>query len=420
MLFKRENGRVDIDSEITNGNIVIDEEEQKGARPNKFWFNNYTFMYKDVYPSSHEDYAEIIAHKLAKHLDIPSASYDLATYNGKLGVITKNLVKDNENEELLSGAEIITQIYAEYIVPLNKTVEKYLQLINEYNAQDIFSFSKLPLEKQLELRNELIHLINEVNTNNTEISGQIQSKETIDFSEIENMYEYLNSFIDIYNKDFTEMKNGIIKANNLYDIWSVLEIYTRINHLDLNIEEFMDSLINMFIFDIITSQGDRHADNWSIIKNNGNNSIKLCPLYDNSNFCSLNREKAIKNIVDYVKVLNDPAFNEKKKQKIKLLLQSTINHTNSSLKVDLEDVEQKNKNRQMMEKFITFSSEEFLKKINYFTSQIDDSLLDTVFSEIEEQTKTPVPNDVKLIVKTVIFNNIEMINELCSERKMSR
>ena len=77
-------------------------------------------MYKDVYPLTYEDYAEMIASKLAKRLGIECASYDLAIFNNNIGVITRNLINDNENEELLSGTEIITQVYTEYIVPINK------------------------------------------------------------------------------------------------------------------------------------------------------------------------------------------------------------------------------------------------------------------------------------------------------------
>ncbi len=418
MIFRRENGRININNEINNGNITIDEEEQRGTRTNKFWFNNYEFMYKDVYPLTHEDFAEIIAYKLAERLGIECASYDLAIYNGNIGVITANLIKDNENEELLSGSEIITQVYAEYITPINKTVEKYREVVTKYNARNIYEFSQLSHEKQINLRDELLLLVNNLNVKNSEISESLLNNESINPTEIKKVYDYLDSFIDIYNQDFTEMKNGIIKSNNLYDIWSVLEIYSKINNANTNIEEDMNNLINVFIFDIITSQGDRHADNWSIIRNNKDNSIRICPLYDNSGICSLNREKAIKNIVDYVNALGDPLIHDKKKQKIKMLLDATINHSNSGLKVDLEDVESKSKNRAIMTKFIDFSSQEFIDRIMCFIKQINEDLLNSIFSDIEQQIKIEIPNKIKIIVKTVIANNIEMINEINNERRI--
>lgn len=418
MLFERINGRININGEIDRGNIIIDEEEQRGARTNKFWFNNYEFMYKDVYPLTYEDYAEMIASKLAKRLGIECASYDLAIFNNNIGVITRNLINDNENEELLSGTEIITQVYTEYIVPINKNIEEYCKLINEYNAKNVFEFSQLSYKKQIELRDKLLFLIENINIKNKDRVKKIIADKNIDFLEIEKIYQYLNSYINLYNEDFVEMKNGIIKSNNLYDIWNVLLIYAKINNLNLGISDSMNNLINMYIFDIITSQGDRHADNWSIIKNNKDNSMRICPLYDNSGICALNREKSIKNIVDYMKALKDPRLHDKKKQKIRMRLESTIDHSKSGLKVDINDIEQKNKNRVMMQEFIFSSSQEFVDRLMEYVNIIDDNTLDSIFLEIENEINVEIPVEVKIVVKTVIFRNLEMINEIYNERNL--
>ena len=214
------------------------------------------------------------------------------------------------------------------------------------------------------------------------------------------------------------MKNGIIKSNNLYDIWNVLLIYAKINNLNLGISDSMNNLINMYIFDIITSQGDRHADNWSIIKNNKDNSMRICPLYDNSGICALNREKSIKNIVDYMKALKDPRLHDKKKQKIRMRLESTIDHSKSGLKVDINDIEQKNKNRVMMQEFIFSSSQEFVDRLMEYVNIIDDNTLDSIFLEIENEINVEIPVEVKIVVKTVIFRNLEMINEIYNERNL--
>ena len=417
MPFERLEGRIDINSEITNGNIIINEEEQRGTRTNKFWFNNYEYMYKDVYSLTYEDYAELIANKIAKHLGIKCADYDLATYNGNKGVITRNLIEDNEHEELLSGTEILTQVYTEYIFPIIRTMEDYNSLKEEYNANNVSEFSHLPTEIQLDLRQRLLSLIYRINIKNKEITDIPENSKRIDLLEIKKLYEYLDSFIDIYNQKFIEFRSGIIKSNNLFDIWHVLETYAYINNLNIDTEKAMNDLINIFIFDIITSQGDRHADNWSIIKNNEDNSIRICPLYDNSGICSLNREKAIKNIISYVDDLNNPTVHDKKKEKIQTLLESTINHSNSALKVELEDVEQKNKNRLLLTKFIALSSQEFINRLSSIISRIDESTLDSIFLEIEQETKTPIPQEVKIVVKTVINNNLAMLNEITADRR---
>lgn len=415
MAFKRVEGRIDINYEIENRNIVVNEEEQRGTRTNKFWFNNYEYMYKDVYQLTYEDYAEIIAYKLAEQVGINCAKYDLAIFNGNKGVITENLIKDNENEEMISGTEIISMVYTEYFIPRLYIIEKYHELITQYNAKNIYEFSNLSNDKQLELRNKLLSLIEEVTNKKIEYSNN-----KINYPEIEEIYEYFDNISESYNPDFIEMKNGIIKANNLYDIWNVLEIYAKINNLDYNIEEIMNDLINMFIFDIITSQGDRHADNWSIIKNNKDNSIRLCPLYDNSGICDLNREKGMKSILEYIQSLNNPTLHEKKKHKIQKLLETTINHSNSGLKVDKIDVNKKNKNIIMMEKFIDYSSQEFIERIIYMTKKLDKETLDFIFLEIEKEIQAKIPEEVKIVVKTVINTNIEMIREICSEKGITK
>lgn len=415
MDFIRKDGRIDIDAEIENGNIVEDEEEQRGARLNKFWFNNYRYMYKDVYQFTYEDYAEMIASKLANKLNIKCAKYDLAIHNGNIGVITESLIEDNTNEELISGQEIMNRVYTEYIQPVNDTMIEYEKLKEKYNARNINEFSNLSKEQQLELRKKLLYLVNDINDKNFDIIKDKFNSNCIDFAEIDKIYEYLESYNNIYNSDFLEMKGGIVKANNLYDIWNVLEIYSSINNYNIDIETEMNNLINMFIFDIITSQSDRHAENWSIILNNKDKTIRLCPLYDNSGICSLNREKAIKNIVSYDNDLQDKNIRENKKKNIKRLLESTINHSNSGLKVDLSDVEEKNKNKKMLQKFIINSDEIFNKKLQTFANSIDEMTLDEIYEEIEKQTGIKVPDDVKKIVKVVIFNNIKMINETYTE-----
>ena len=83
--------------------------------------------------------------------------------------------------------------------------------------------------------------------------------------------------------------------------------------------------------------------------------------------------------------------------------------------MDLSDVEEKNKNKKMLQKFIINSDEIFNKKLQTFANYIDEMTLDEIYEEIEKQTGIKVPDDVKKIVKVVIFNNIKMINETYTE-----
>lgn len=113
----RENGIINLDKAQKEAQIVICEKEQNGKRPNKYWLNSHAYLYKDIYPGTYEDYAELIGYEFAKLIGIKYAEYDLAIYNGNRGVITKNIVDDN-TETLISGTEIVSKVYTEYIYPI--------------------------------------------------------------------------------------------------------------------------------------------------------------------------------------------------------------------------------------------------------------------------------------------------------------
>ena len=58
----------------------------------------------------------------------------------------------------------------------------------------------------------------------------------------------------------------------------------------------MRDLSKVFMYDILTIQGDRHSDNWGLIVDHKTKKVRLAPLYDNSNIYNLGRMKAIKAI----------------------------------------------------------------------------------------------------------------------------
>lgn len=77
----------------------------------------------------------------------------------------------------------------------------------------------------------------------------------------------------------TENRN-IEEFNNLESIWDALE-YRYANDPNKNqiISNLMSQIVNMFIFDIIICNYDRHSDNWEIMESA--DEIKLAPIYDN-------------------------------------------------------------------------------------------------------------------------------------------
>lgn len=89
----------------------------------------------------------------------------------------------------------------------------------------------------------------------------------------------------------TENRN-IEEFNNLKSIWDALE-YRYANNPNKNqiISDLMNQIVNMFIFDIIICNYDRHSDNWEIIESD--NEIKLAPIYDNEGILVTNDNNAL-------------------------------------------------------------------------------------------------------------------------------
>lgn len=404
MQYIRKNGMIDINDAIEKGLIVYDEAELHGARPNKFWFNNYNWMYKDVDNEykTYEEYAELICYELSKLLNINCAEYDLATYNDRKGVITRSVVKSNE--KMIAGTEILNNVYEEYFVPKMLLYNKFIELINSFNIISFNDYLNLSLDDQKNFSKKLTNLYNQTCL---DINDFITYNES---TNIKPLFDYCCEIKDTFPENFVEMKNGIIMSNNLYDIWSAVEIYCKLSGYKINIEKFMDDLINMFIFDIITNQGDRHADNWSIIIDKDSYDVKLSALYDNSGALALNREKALVNIDDFSKRLKVETKPGKSKG-IYRQLKQTIEHSFSGLKVTEEDVRDKTKNDKLIDKFVEQSSAEFINKLQNSIDLLSENNIIKIFSNIEEKTQTPIPNIVKSVVVEVLNHNINRIKE---------
>lgn len=145
-----------------------------------FEYLNEIYFYK-VIREPENIYNELIASELALDYKIDCLTYDIATYDETLGVISKNFVKPNK----------------QYI----------------------------PMEEILKI---------------------------------------------IYKNDSVDPKN------NLEDIWYAIDTYYK----DLNLtEKLMDKIINIFIFDILIGNIDRHLLNYGVIE--GDNLIDIAPIFDN-------------------------------------------------------------------------------------------------------------------------------------------
>ena len=411
----RENGRININKAKEEQVIKFSDIEQRGARKNKFWFNNHKMMYKGIYPETYEDYAELIGYEFAKLLGMNCASYDLAIYNGNFGVITKSIVNE-DRETMVSGSEIISTVYTDYIQILFYLLNEFKNLLKKYNINNYSEYLLLDDNSKAEFSNDLIILVITTSIDCYENNSDISKNETI--------YKYFQLFEDVemmYNEDFNPKKRekGILLTNNLYDLWSIIEIYSTMFKLKLDIEGFMNDLINMFIFDILTSHGDRHADNWSVIIDKNTNEIKLASAYDNSGIFCLNRKNGVPIIYERAIKLMDEKLSEPKRVRITEMLAQSINSGAPGLKVEMNDVKNREKKENLIAKFINHSSDEILIKLEEIINKIDENAIENMFQNIEFKTKKEVPREVTLVVKTILQYNLNEIRGLLDKKGRS-
>lgn len=125
----RINGRLDLDEYFSQRGVpnCVDLEElaSKGLiEPeisgicDKFWIlssdnNERIALFKVSEANSYADYAELLAEEMAKVMEIKTAHYDLATFNGMNGVISYNFL--DEYDSIYHGTDIILDYYDEKI-----------------------------------------------------------------------------------------------------------------------------------------------------------------------------------------------------------------------------------------------------------------------------------------------------------------
>lgn len=81
----------------------------------KFWYRDKDFgltLFKEGRPGTGENWSERIASELAHQLNMPHATYELATYEGCQGVVSRSLV--DRNARIIHGNELLASLTTDY------------------------------------------------------------------------------------------------------------------------------------------------------------------------------------------------------------------------------------------------------------------------------------------------------------------
>lgn len=281
MELKRDyDGFIDIDYLIDNKYAKLINRDSSFS---KFWFSfdKDEYFYKS---EKHVEfiYNELIAEELAKDFDIPCAHYDIAAYDGNIGVISKNIFKKDDNK---------------------------------------FSLSEI-----------------------------------LDSSE----------------------------HNNLEDIWDTFLYRYKDEKI---VERLMKEIVDVFMFDVLIANPDRHSGNIMITENK--DKISVAPLYDN----------------------------------MLMLSSNSIRYGMYSIGIDREDYNEEideDENMNLLFRFLNVSDNIYKEIFESKLWVISPENIDKVIVRVENRINNEIPDYVKEFVKEQFVYNNRCINDVLLRIKQKK
>jgi len=175
-----------------------------------------------------------------------------------------------------------------------------------------------------------------------------------------------------------------LKYNNLEDIWYALSL-----RYDKNIvEQLMNQIVDLFLFDIMIANSDRNIGNYGIIENKEN--VSLAPLFDNE------------------KILSD----------------SCIEYGGYCIAVRREDFfwcyRDLSDDDNFLYTFLRISDSEYIKQVEDKLWVISEENILDVFSRIENKISSTIPIQIKKKMLEKFANNKYMINEVLNKVKVKK
>ena len=173
---------------------------------------------------------------------------------------------------------------------------------------------------------------------------------------------------------FTPM-SAIIKErknNNLEVIWDYLmKIY---DDYDL-VAKLMDQIVDIFLFDVVSANSDRHFHNYGILSNGKETNIT--PAFDNER------------ILDVSRCIEEQRYN---------------------LGVDYaSDMFKSPKNT--LNKFLAYSDKSYTQRLKNMLWAITPESVDDILTKVEQKIKTKIPETIKKAVKEKFQKNLQMIEK---------
>ena len=120
---------------------TIDTVEQLGTKF-KFWYDDNQILFKEGRPDGGEHWSEKAACEIARLLGLPHASYDLARWRGRIGVVSSLFIP--KGGRLVVGNELLGREVENYIEAREHRVSTVMALLRSADIKYPLGFEQPP------------------------------------------------------------------------------------------------------------------------------------------------------------------------------------------------------------------------------------------------------------------------------------
>lgn len=205
--------------------------------------------------------------------------------------------------------------------------------------------------------------------------------------------------------------------NYLNNIESILTIINKLNIMD-NSDILKNSLIKILVFDIITLQGDRHANNWGLIKSS--NHYTLAPIYDNSASFGLGYPFMERRITNFKSEVMNAKILKDEKQLYQFIYQTAPNLTLSLNNIVDTQTRRKDIPPNVLSDILKIASPDMVEWINEALNKIQDITIDNIINNVEKKLGLSIDDDLFYYIATIFDKNLERLNQVMNENKIHK
>lgn len=315
------------------------------------------YLFKPLEQFDINIWGELLSNKVAKKLGIECAEYRACSLGREKGVLTKSIVKNDEN--LLLGCEFFQDFFNEY--PNKKS-----EIVSILEDDKFMSAYDIP-------------------------------KEFLD-------YDFYDRQRYLFNR-----------LNNLEQVWSMLSDYKNISEEETyKITKFLGK---MLLFDMITLQADRHVNNWGIIQNN--EGYRVCPLFDNAVSFGLGYPNAQFRISGFKnEVMN--YYHLKDDTKIKNYIETFVPRFTLSEDNVIDDTKKiKDKSTKVLDDYMRKSDQGDRDLARQFIDEINVDVIDEMINEVEIENGLNINDNVRFYIDSIMEFNLGYLNNVISKYNRS-